>query len=453
MDLGDLRRGPGGGVHALARLRRVQARARARSGGRPRRDPFGTGGHGSRHHEPGPGEHPEPRGRLRGRRARHLPVGEHDRDPDPGSVEQHRAATEHGHLLHRRPRREQLRVLAGPVRRRAGAQGVHRRVASHPGLPAGRERSPAQVLRLATGGGYRERRDHLGPEAERGAIGERVDVGVVHGLGVGFADRRTPARRIGVLPDGPREHRVEVLSVAWRRRGGPQGHHVEGHEDLVVHPGSDRVVEPEPECDAERVGLPVEEGEGERVPESVGGVDSGHGLFGTRRQRRPAPALRFRIEGSCEDRTHRLHDPARDDPVLRVQLAEREPRLLHHAGGGRRAPTRDGATVPARPDREDRAPRGTVDPSDRRADRPELRVDPGDVLHTAGASIEGLPGRRAGPERRLVLLAGGRLAARREGASRTGRDHRKQHHESLRAADRWDADRPDHAMGRGVHPG
>ena len=117
MDLGDLRRGLGGGVHALARLRRVQARARARSGGRPRRDPLGTGGHGSGHHEPGPGEHPEPCGRLRGRRARHLPVGEHDRDPDPGSVEQHRAATEHGHLLHRGPRREQLRVLAGPVRR------------------------------------------------------------------------------------------------------------------------------------------------------------------------------------------------------------------------------------------------------------------------------------------------------------------------------------------------
>ena len=288
----DLRRGLGGGVHALARLRRVQARARARSGGRPRRDPLGTGGHGSGHHEPGPREHPEPCGRLRGRRARHLPVGEHDRDPDPGSVEQHRAATERGHLLHRGPRREQLRVLAGPVRRPAGAQGVHRRVASHPGLPAGRERSPAhcyasqQEADTAKGGITSAPKQSAAPSAS-------VDVGVAHGLGVGFADRRTPARRIGVLPDGPREHRVEVLSVAWRRRGGPQGHHVEGHEDLVVHPGSDRVVEPEPECDAdaERVGVPVEEGEGERVPESVGGVDSGHGLCGTRRQRRPAPAL------------------------------------------------------------------------------------------------------------------------------------------------------------------
>jgi len=192
VDLGDLRGGLGGGIHALARLRRVQARARARSGGRPRRDPLGAGGHGSGHHEPGPREHPEPCGRLRGRRARHLPVGEHDRDPDPGSVEQHRAATEHGQLLHRRSEREQLWLLGGSIGRPRGAQGVHRWLAGHPGMPAGRERRPAPVLRLAGGGRYGEGWDHLGSETERDAVGERL--GVVIGLGFGVADRRRRRR-------------------------------------------------------------------------------------------------------------------------------------------------------------------------------------------------------------------------------------------------------------------
>ena len=140
VDLGDLRGDPGSGVRVLLRLRRLQTGARARPRGWARRDPVGAAGYRPGLHEPGAREHPEPCGRFRGRRARHLPVGQHDRDPDPGSVEQHRAAAKHGHLLHRGSQRGQLRVLRRPVRRPGGVERVHGRVATEAGVPVGRQR-------------------------------------------------------------------------------------------------------------------------------------------------------------------------------------------------------------------------------------------------------------------------------------------------------------------------
>ena len=149
------------------------------------------------------------------------------------------------------------------------------------------------MLCLATGGRYREGRDHGSAEAERDAVGERlVDVGIAHSIRVGVADRRTSARRIGILPDGSREHGVEVLPLACRRHSGSEGHHVEGHEDVVVHPGP-VVIERERHADAQRVGIGVgvEEGEGERLPERVGVPRPRNRLREARCERRPAPAL------------------------------------------------------------------------------------------------------------------------------------------------------------------
>src|SRR5207249_1212689 len=73
---------------------------------------------------------------------------------------------------------EQLRVLGRPVDRPGGAQRIHGGVAGHTGLSPGWEGRPAAVLRLPTGGRYREGRHHVGPQAERDAVGLRIGLGV-----------------------------------------------------------------------------------------------------------------------------------------------------------------------------------------------------------------------------------------------------------------------------------
>ena len=95
-----------------------------------------------RHDEHGPGEHPQPRRRLRRRGARHRAVGHHDRDPDPRAVRQHGRGAHGRPAVHRRRQGRHVRLLGGRADPDHRPEGVRRGVAGGQGV-CGRGRRPS----------------------------------------------------------------------------------------------------------------------------------------------------------------------------------------------------------------------------------------------------------------------------------------------------------------------
>ena len=292
-----------------------------------------------------------------------------------------------------------------------------------------------QVLRLATGGGHRERRDHLGPEAERGAVGERVTSASPTASG-------SASPTVGP-PPGASEYCLTDLGntelKCYPSRGDAEAARkgitskVTKTSWCIQAPTASSSLSPSATPTPSASASPSKKAKASASPSpSVSSTAATAYAELDVSGAQPLPCDFASKEAAQTALT------AYTTPHVTTQYC-----VYSSQNENLGCYTTQAAAAERQRETGQQSLLDLIGKTARLEERPTLQIvaptDPSfasiqaDVLHAAGASIEGLPGRRAGPERRLVLLAGRRLAARREGASRTGRDHRKQHHESLRA--------------------